>query len=933
MKKLVSIFYDVRENEWKPVFLMVGLHFLLMVVLYFLKPARDSLFLVETGPDQLPIVYIVLALVSLPITYLVSDVLARFPTRQVIGYVLGFLTLNLMLLRWLFLFDHPLIYMAFYIWVGIFGILVISLFWLLANSIFDAAQSKRLFSLLTLAAIVGSIFGSQASSLVVSYTPVITEDLLYISIGILCFAVLILYFIPGVNSENDRKGRPESRITGNDKTPSAVKTVVGSKYQLLIAGIIGLTTIATTFTDYQFKALSFNAYPETENLTAFIGTFYAGISLASLGIQVLFSSGIIKKFGVAGAVLTRPLGMMLGGLLMAVEPVLASVVLLNGFDSATRYSIDKTGRELLFLPLSQHIKERTKLFIDLFVDRFSRGLSGAILLLLLYMMETPITLITIILLFTIACWIFLGYRAKKEYIDTFRTSLQRMLVDTDSIELDLNEPVILKLIKESLQSGNDNQVLHTLILLENTDVEPVAGELRVLLNHPNTEIRLNALKLLQSVESVHWLEDVKNLLNDDSPEIRVETIYYLCIHSNDDPSSVIQSYLKTNQPQMQSAALGCTCKHGEQDDDGPDPKLFDDIMNNLPDDEKEQVVIKAQLADALGFVKSRSLASRHLSNLIQDSNRTVVTKALQSIAKLKLDRMVPDLLQMLNTKKFTPEVRETLGSYGNDYLTLYKSKFLDASLPLMVRKQIPGIFYHRPNETSMRHLEDMIEADEPDLRYHVIKTLNKIHREYPGLEPNRERVYSCLRSESGNYFNLLAIKAIQPESRPNSILLKALSEKMDQTLERMFRLLGLIYNQKDLYSSYLALKSISRDKRSAAVEFIDNILDPKDHKLVFPIVDDISEEKKMETGYELFNIEKVKYDQALIKLFNGNDRWLKTCAIYSVSPVCPATLQERVETYTKSDDPLYRETARMVKQRNQRYNGSEKQANENHQQS
>lgn len=933
MKKLLSIFYDVREEEWRSVFLMVGLHFLLMVVLYFLKPARDSLFLVEAGPDQLPIVYIVLALVSLPVTYLVSDVLTRYPTRQVIGWVLGFLTLNLLILRWLFLFDHPLIYMLFYIWVGIFGILVISLFWLLANSIFDATQSKRLFSLLTLAAILGSIFGSEASSLVVSYTPVITEDLLYISVILLSLAVFILNFIPRNDSESEPTTQAETAINSKQKAPSAAKTIVQSRYQLMIAGIIGLTTIATTFTDYQFKVLSFNAYPETENLTAFIGTFYAGISISSLAIQVLFSSGIIKKWGVAGAVLTRPVGMMAGGVLMLIEPVLASVILLNGFDSATRYSIDKTGRELLFLPLSQHIKERTKVFIDLFVDRFSRGLAGVFLLSILFLMDTPITIITIVLLVTIVCWIILAYRAKKEYINTFRTSLQQMLVDTDSIELNLQEPSVLNLIKDSLGSQNDNQILHTLLLLESTDVEPVAHELRNLLDHPNSEIRLKALKELQDVQSVNWVDDVENLLNDGSPEIRVETIYYLCKHSKEDPSSVIRSYLKDDKPYMQSAALGCACKHGDENAEIPNPELFSKILDHLPESEKEQIVIKAQLADALGYVKSRSLASRHLSKLIQDNNRTVVTKALRSISKLKLDQMIPDLLQMLHTKEYTLEVRDTLGAYGNDYLTLYKSKFLDSSLDFTVRKQIPGIFYHRPNETSMKHLEDMIETDNPELRYHVIKTLNKIHRRHPDLEPNPDRIHSCLRSESNNYFNLLAIKAIQPKARPNNILLRALSEKMDQTLERMFRLLGLIYDQKDLYSSYLALKSNSSNKRSSAVEFIDNILKPTDHKFMFPIVDDISEEKKMETGYELFNIEKLRYDQALIKLFDGNDRWLKICAIYSVSPVCPPNLQKRVEEYTRSDDPLYRETALMVQKRNQRRNGTDKSTTESQHQS
>lgn len=922
LRNPVSIIYDVREEERKTVFLMAGLHFILLVVLYFLKPARDSLFLVETGPDQLPLVYIILALVSLPVTYLVSNVLTRYSTRHAMVWMLVFLTLNLLLLRGLFVLDHPLIYMLFYIWVGIFGILVISLFWLLANSIFDAAQSKRLFSFLTLSAILGSIIGSNASSLIVSYTSLITENLLYLCIALLGVAVLLLSHLPESRSGRKDENEPESRLGEERIKSSVVKTIFSSRYQLMITGVIGLTTVASTLTDYQFKVLSFGAYPETESLTAFMGMFYAGISLVSLVVQVLFSSGIIKKWGVAGAVLTRPAGMMVGGVLMVIEPVLASVIILKGFDSTTRYSIDKTGRELLFLPLSQNVKERTKLFIDMFVDRFSRGLSGGLLLLLLFLTENPVNLIAYVLLFTLVCWMFLGYSARKEYVNTFRASLQRMMVDTGSIELNLDEPTILELIKESLRGGNDSQLLHTLLLLENTNGEPVAGELKNLLKHPNPEVRLRALKHFQGLKNVTLNEDVQDLLHDEEPEIRVETIYYLCLHTAKDPSSVIQSFLMKDDIQMQSAALGCACKHGEGNGEFPDPEMIDRILNNLPENEMNRVVIKTQLAEALGFISNRSLATRHLSELVQDTNRTVVKKALQSIARLKIDRLIPTLLQMLETNEYSVEVKEALGSFGDDYLMLYKNRFLDSSLPRTIRKQIPEIFYYRPNEQSLRRLEDMMETDEPGLRYHVIKTMNKIHRKKPERVPDRERVRSLLRFESRNYFNLLAIKVIQPKRRPNSILLRALTEKMDQTLERMFRLLGLIYDQKDLYSSYLALNSISSEKRSAALEFIDNILHPEDHKYIFPIVDDTGDDKKMEAGYRLFHIEKEPYDKALTRLIDGDDRWLKICAVYSVSPVCPADLQGRVAELTRTDDPLIRETAMMVQKRNQKRNGN-----------
>jgi len=910
LKKLVNIFYDIREGEWKSAGIMFALHFLLMVVLYFLKPARDSLFLVETGPDQLPLVYIVLAFVSLPVTYFVSNVLSKFKIRSVIVGSLGFLAVNLLVIRWLFFLDHPIIYMFFYIWVGIFGILVISLYWILANNLFNVGQSKRLFSFLTLSAILGSIAGSETSSQIVSISSIVTEDLLYICVALMVVTMGLIWFLPEPDSE-----KPAEKKLEENKSFSGVdvaKSVFSSKYQFIIAGIIVLTTLATTFTDYQFKVLSHDAYPLTEDLTAFMGTFYAGISLGSFLIQVLFSSGIIKKWGLSGAVLARPAGMFFGAILMIFEPVLASIVILNGVDGSTRYSIDKTGRELLFLPLSQHVKERTKVFIDLFLDRFARGVAGVVLMILLLVTANTVYMVSYLLLATITGWIWLGYRAKKEYVNTFRTSLQKSLIDTDSIELDLNEPSVRKLICESLHSNNDNQVLHTLIFLEESDVALISDTLSDLLNHQKPEIRLRALQLLQSVKTEDYIDEVENLLRDIEPEIRVDAIYYLAQRFQESSVEVIQKYKQGENRIDASAALDCASK--KKGIDNLHTGICDELLSESTSN--DDVVIRALMADSLAFAVDKSLASKYLKVLLNDHHKTVVRKAIHSISEQKIDRLIPDLIQKLNDKSYTVEIRKTLASYGPDYLPLYKTKFFESDLDNEIRKQLPGIFYYEPVEQSVQHLMDMLEVDEPDLRYHVIKTLSRLKRKYNQLEIDLGPVRNCIKTESENFFNLLAVKVIQPRNHPNRILLHALTEKMNQTVERIFRLLGLIYDQKDMYSSYLAYNSLSKDRKSASVEFLDNLLSAEDLNYVFPIVDTIDDIKKMQKGSEIFNIKKLSYDQGLKQLIDGRDKWLKICAIYSVSPVCPAYLQQEVVAATESGDKLVSETAEMVRERN-----------------
>lgn len=891
---------------------MFGLHFLLMMVFYFLKPARDSLFLNENGPDDLPYVYILLAVFSIPVAQILTRLMRKYTIRSVSIASLLFLSMNIMVIRWFILFDLQWIYMAFYIWVGIFGILVISLFWILANDVFRPAQSKRIFTFLTLGAILGAILGSQSSSILVSLGVLSTENLLYLTFGLLLLSSAVVYSMPaGLNKKHTIDDAPEKN---RYKVFGVVRYVIRSRYQLMISAIIALTMITTTFTDYQFKAIAFASYTNKDDLTAFLGMFYAGISLASLLIQVLFSNQIIKKMGLTGAILTRPVGMMFGAVMMVLEPVLASVIILNGFDGASRYSIDKTGRELLFLPLSQYVKEQTKIFIDIFVDRFSRGVAGVLLMGFIIWLPSPVYSITFVVIAFLVMWILLGYSAKKEYVRIFRSSVQKQLTDIGSVNVNLNESSILSVIKDALNSENRSQILHTLLLLENGSAEKVADELQILLSHKDRTIRLRALKLLQDVDSINLTEEIALMLADHDPEIRLETIYYLCKHSGKDPASVIKSYLNHVDYKIKSAAIGCASKHQGLTGVLVDPELFDDLISY---EGKEAVVIKAQVAEALGYLKEVELAYKYLSKLLDVDHPLVLKKVLASMAQQKNDRFIPVIIGKLKDHNAGIEAQKALASYGPNYLSSFKNYFFDEAIDPETRKKIPDVLSMIPHQEAADHLFKMISIEEPAIRYHVIKNLNRLKRSHSFIEMNKAVAHGTIVREAAYYFKLLAIKLQQP-LQSNQLLLRALEEKMQHAVERIFRLLGLIYDRNDMYGTYLSLQSVSKEKRSAAVEFLDNILSAEDQSIIIPIVDYQPDPDKFRIGQKLFNIPVYTYEDGLIYLIENEDSWLSICAIYSVSPQCPGTLQLKVKEALSARDPVIRETAELVIKRNQK---------------
>jgi ATP/ADP translocase len=70
MKKIFGNLIDVRKGEIGLTLLMFSNYYLLLVTYYFLKPARDSLFLVKVSPEMLPVVFIKNARVTAPLTNL-----------------------------------------------------------------------------------------------------------------------------------------------------------------------------------------------------------------------------------------------------------------------------------------------------------------------------------------------------------------------------------------------------------------------------------------------------------------------------------------------------------------------------------------------------------------------------------------------------------------------------------------------------------------------------------------------------------------------------------------------------------------------------------------------------------------------------------------------------------------------------------------------
>jgi len=911
MKKFINRFYDVRPGEWYVTIAMFFVNFLLMVVLYFLKPARDSLFLIELGAAQLPLVFILVAVVSIPVTQLVSRLVQSYNNFRVFLWTNLIVIVNLLIIRGLFWIDQDWVYTLFYIWVSVYSILIISQYWVFANELYNTSQSKRLFTLLNLGAILGAIAGSQLSSVVVSVFNMDTENLLYICMGGIFVVMMIVFSLKGRSKfESSNNNRQDDE---NITTAKVFKSIVNSRYQFLVAAIIGIAMLVSTLVDYQLKAVAADVYPDKANLTSFMGTFYAGLSLASLFIQILFSSRILRRMGIGGGLLTRPVGLFIASILMMFEPVLAVAVFLGGFDGATQYSIDKTSREILFLPFSQRMKERIKFFMDVFVDRFFRGVAGLILLGLVFLADFTVQQIAYIVTAFVGVWIVLSVMARKEYVQQFRNSISRRYLEIGGKGLDLNEPESVEIIKQALKSGNINQAHYILKLLEGHNVEPFADELKSLLRNDSNEIRLQALRLLKSIPDKNYMGEIVQLLEDADTELRLESIHYICMQSEGDPEQILMDYLQSDSVDYKAAALGCISKHGESEDH----KMINEEMieSIISQKNKQANLARAQVAQVLTYIGGDK-ARKYLPVLLNDPSPAVRKEAIKSMGEVKDEAFIPLLIQNLSERQHSLEARNALSNFGENYVNLISAYYHSGKFSRDVCKNIPKVLANMKSQKSVDRLMAMLaEETRPEQRLHLLKALNKLRSSDKKFEFDEKVIRDEIYNELENYYLFISILFQLPDRKQFDLLNKALRERLDQIREHVFRLLGLIYNPKDMYGAYLGLQSISEENRATSIEFLDNILEGDFHKDILPLIDPVSMEDTVQKGKNVFNISIDSYTDGMMTILNGDDDWLKTCAMYGVTSQCPAELREYVENSLEDENPVIKETAQLVSER------------------
>ncbi|MDP3722074.1 MAG: Npt1/Npt2 family nucleotide transporter [Candidatus Omnitrophota bacterium] len=420
-------FVHVRPEEERKVFLTFLYFFLVITAYYIIKPVSRALVLGELGSRMVPYIDLICAVVMGPVVTLFARLVDRWQKSDLVTAsfwaVIGVLVVFWNLLAW----SVPWVAGAFAVWVAIFSVLVVTLFWLVANDLYRPREAKRLFGLIGSGGILGGVVGSSIAA--VGAQIVGTRQLLLLSAGVLGLCWLVvqqLWATVPVQTFPEERPPNDRRSAGSfgAQMRRSVGMLLQSRYLLLLVTIVGLAKVISTLVTYQLNPFIESTFPGQDAKTTFSGLFFSGLNIAAFIVQFFWTSWILRHWGVGVALFVLPAGLLLGAGGLLALPVfwLAAVTAL--YDGSLNYSLQQTTKELLYLPIDRSIRYKVKPFIDMVVFRFGKGCAAIVGIIALDRLHLPGQALSYVTVPLLIVWLAVALRIHHEYVAIIRTMLQ-----------------------------------------------------------------------------------------------------------------------------------------------------------------------------------------------------------------------------------------------------------------------------------------------------------------------------------------------------------------------------------------------------------------------------------------------------------------------------------------------------------------------------
>lgn len=436
LDRFLNLFTEVKGGEGFTALLLTVNVFLLLTTYYLIKPVREALILASEGAEVKSYASAGQALLLLLIVPAYAKLASHFNRRGLINVVtLIFAGCLVAFYAWSIRPDLslPLGFMkltagvAFFLWVGIFNVMIVAQFWSFANDIYTPEEGKRLFAIAAFGASAGAVLGSVIAEKLIE--PIGVEQMLLVAAAVLVSTLAITNWIDAREKRRlaalateKKEDSPEEKI-GKGR---AFRLVWSTRYLLLIAFLILFLNWVNTTGEYilgrvvsadaaaKVAAGAAGGLSEKDLVGKFYASFFKIVNIVGLTVQLFFVSRIIKWFGIRFSILALPIVALGGYATIAFLPVLSMIRWVKTAENSLDYSLNNTVRQALFLPLTREQKYNAKQAIDTFFWRAGDLLSAGLVFLGTQFLSFKTQHFAMVNMALVAVWILIAFWTGRE---------------------------------------------------------------------------------------------------------------------------------------------------------------------------------------------------------------------------------------------------------------------------------------------------------------------------------------------------------------------------------------------------------------------------------------------------------------------------------------------------------------------------------------
>ncbi len=838
LERFLNRFADVRGREARVALSFSGYFFLITFTFYLLKPVKESTLISFLSPAWWPYADLVTALLIGFVVALNARLLVRMPRRTYLTASLLFFIAS-MLVFW-YVFDvHQVwrvqtpvvdpsgtffflsvqvlirnawqfIVIAFAFWADVFIAMSVTQFWIAVNDVFDPHQAKRLVGLFVTGGLFGGIFGSAGAALVTFARVLHPEDLLLAAPAFLALALVTVNVVYAGQRRIDATVG-EGHVAGTSRVGifESLRAVRGSRYLLLLAGMLASAMVVGALINYQFKTVVRSAFETNAEQTSFIAGLFLVILIVSTIVHLAATGHVLKTYGIRWAIVIAPVALFLGSLSVFAIPagaLLAWAMFARGGDKLFDNTLSQSVRELLYVPVPADVKYKGKIFIDMFVNKFATGL-GAALFWTLYRVrqlayrsdgtlsgalvivrETGVLALVFLVL-----WLVMTRLVYREYPGVLKKDIRKLHKEgAEAIAEHVDVGLTLEIFT-TIQSAERSSTLYLMNLFNLVRRRNLTPELKALLGIKRDEMKARAMDALFDVGGGGFFPGLEEAIADPEIQKEIDLVFLLPAYQ-----------------EIMGKRLG-------------------EIVGS------ESEVDRIEAASSLSRMAPNEATLRALGRLLQDPSPEVVLYALESAAVHRSPEHVPLILGLLANPMVCAEAQRTLARYGPGVEESVAPALRAEEGPAEVRRSVPEVLALVGTQRAADILLAELSRRRDDMEQALVEALYKVKADRPAVrfreKAVRPEVLFLVRKACD-----VVLDPPGPEDETKAAL--------NIRIKRVFDLMTLLYPREDVINAYQNIHLGSARSADYSLESLEVLLDRELKGLLLPLVEDFSLEEK-----------------------------------------------------------------------------------------